>query len=307
MKARIDRRVAFAACWLFAGLAGVGCRNCDAVEAELRIRDQQNLALRAKLRQTELNNMLLQREMYEQRTVLPPGAGPQSWKLPPEVVGSSSVVQRISLGRLTGGHSSISGAGDDSLEVVVEPRDAGDRVLKAPGTLQVAALEITPEGVKRPIGTWDLSADQLAAKWRGGLFGSAYNLILPWQQQPASSQVRVVVRFTTPEGKTFEAERDVTIRPESRPNAPAEKSPEPQGPILSRVFSFWKKTPAEASPPQKEDSLLAVTPAVASQPFSVAGPHSVTPAGAPEPTWQPADPLPVATRLMPPVPIPDSR
>jgi hypothetical protein len=306
MKARLDRRVASAACWLLAGLAGAGCRNCDAVEAELRIRDQQNLALRAKLREVELNNMLVQREMYEQRTVLPPGPGPNSWKLPPEVTGSSSTVQRITLGRLTGGNSSISGAGDDSLQVVVEPRDAADRVLKAPGALQVAALEITSEGVKRPVGSWDLSADQLAAKWRGGLFGSAYDLTLPWQQQPAGPQVRVVVRFTTPEGRTFEAERDVTIRPGPRPNAPAEKPFEPQGPVLSRVFSFWKKTPAEASLPMQEDPLLPITHAAASQPPALSLPPSVSPTAAPEPSWQPAEPPPVATRLMAPIPIPDN-
>jgi hypothetical protein len=294
MESRFDRRVAVAAGWLLLGLAGAGCRNCDAVEAELRIRDQQNQALHSRLRQAELNNMVLQRELYEQRTVLPPGPGASSWQLqaPPTVTGST--VQRVTLGRLTGGHSGGSGSGDDSLEVVLEPRDSGDRVLKAAGSLQVSALEITPEGVKRPIGTWDMSADQLASKWRSGLFGSAYNLILPWQQSPATTQVRIVVRFTS-DGKTFEAERDVAIRLGARPNVPPEKANESQGPILSRVFSFWKKDRTANTPPREEGTPVPVIQAGA------------PPATEPAATWQPAEHLPpVRTRLLSPIPLPDS-
>jgi hypothetical protein len=292
MRARNDRRVAFAACWLL--LAGSGCRNCDAVEAELRIREQQNQALHARLRQTEMNNLVLQRELYEQRTLVPPGHGPTSWQLstPPTVTGTT--LQRVTLGRLTGGHSSGAGTGDDSLEVVVEPRDAGGRVIKVSGTLQVTALEITPEGVKRPIATWDVSADQLAAKWRSGLFGSAYDVILPWQQSPTTSQVRVVVRLIS-EGKSFEAEREVTIRLGHQQNTPVEKSVEPQGPILSRVFSFWKKDRPVTPAPHEEKVPDPV------------GPSEVQPVSAPAPTWQPAESLPpVATRLLSPIPLPDN-
>jgi len=294
MKARFDRRVALAACWLMLLPACGGCRNCDAVEAELRIRELQTNELHAKLRQSELNNMVLQRELYEQRTIVGPPPGPNSWKLPPEVIGTSAGVQKITLGRLTGGHANAAGAGDDSLEVAVEPRDAGNRVIKAAGSLQVAAEEITPEGVKRPIGTWDLSPEQLAAKWRSGLFGSAYDVTLPWQQRPATEQVRVVVRFTV-EGRTFEAERDVRIRLGPRPNAPADRPPETQGPILTRVFSLWKKDRPVSSPTRREEGIPV--PMV---------PLEVQPVSAQAPTWQPSEGLPpVTTRLLSPIPVPE--
>lgn len=307
MKGRFDRRVAVAACWLALLPAGSGCRNCDAVEAELRIREQQNQALHARLRQAELNNMLLQREMFEQRTIVAPtaGPGPGPWNLPPQVSGSSSSVQKITLGRLTGGHASASGAADDALEVVLEPRDAADRVLKANGAVQIIAQEITAEGTKRPLATWDVTADQLTSKWRSGLFGGGYDLILAWKELPTTPRLRVIARFTA-DGRTLEAERDVTVKLGGRPIAPSEKLPEPQpqgqgqgqgqGPILSRVFSFFQKE----RPPQGTGTPAPPPPPPESPP------SEVRQAGAPAPTWQPAENLPPVTmRLLTPVPIPD--
>jgi hypothetical protein len=295
MRARIDRHVAFAACWLALLPACGGCRNCDAVEAELRIRELQTKELHAKLRQAELNNMVLQRELYEQRTIVGPPPGPNSWRLPPEVSGSTSRVQRITLGRLTGGHANAYDGGDDSLQVVVEPRDTGDRVFKATGTLRVEAHESTTEGGGRLIGSWDLSAEQLAAKWRGGLFGSAYEVILPWQQGPTMEQVRIVVRFTA-DGRTFEAMREMKVRLAPRPNAPAGRPPEIQGPILSRVFSFWKKDRRTSSPRREEGIPVPVVPL------------EVQPVSAHTPTWQPTEGLPpVTTRLLSPIPEPETR
>jgi hypothetical protein len=295
MRARIDRRVAFAACWLALLPPCGGCRNCDAVEAELRIRELQTKELHAKLRQAELNNMVLQRELYEQRTIVGPPPGPNSWKLPPEVSGSTSRVQRITLGRLTGGHAYAYGGGDDSLQLVVEPRDAGDRVFKAAGTLRVEAHESTTEGGGRPIGSWELSAEQLAAKWRGGLFGNAYEVILSWQQGPTTEQVLVAVRFTA-DGRTFEAMRDVKIRLAPRPSVPADRPPEIQGPVLSRVFSFWKKHRPTNSPRREEGIPVPVVPL------------EVQPVSAQTPTWQPTEGLPpVTTRLLSPIPEPETR
>jgi hypothetical protein len=293
MKGRIDRRVAFATCWLALLPACGGCRNCDAVEAELRIREQQNQALHAKLRQTELNNMLLQRELFEQRTIVAPTPGPGAWKLPPEVSGTSAGVQKITLGRLTGGHATNSGGGDDALQVVVEPRDVAGRVFKAAGDLQIVAQEITAEGTKRPLGTWEMPADQLATKWRSGLFGGGYDLTLAWKDWPTSPRLRVIARFTS-DGKTLEAERDITVRLGARSIGPAEKLPEPQGPILSRVFSFFQK---DRPPGEAGKSNPPAATVETAQP-------EVRQVSAPAPTWQPAERLPpVRTQLLGPVPI----
>ena len=55
-------------------------------------------------------------------------------------------LKRITLGRSTGGRDNDRFPGDEVLEVVVEPRDESDHVTKAPGCLQIYALEVSPSG-----------------------------------------------------------------------------------------------------------------------------------------------------------------
>ena len=45
--------------------------------------------------------------------------------------------------------------------MVVEPRDLEDHGFKAPGMLQIFALEITPQGIKTPQREIDLTKDRL--------------------------------------------------------------------------------------------------------------------------------------------------
>ena len=74
-------------------------------------------------------------------------------------------------------------------------------------------MEFTPEGQKIPIGRWDVTAEQLRKSWKGGLLGSGYFLPLQWDLPPVSTRVRVAVVFVTNDGKQFESDRDVTVKP----------------------------------------------------------------------------------------------
>jgi len=59
--------------------------------------------------------------------------------------------------------------------VVIEPRDYDDHSIKAPGTVHISVLEITPQGVKTPLCSWDISAEQLRQNWRQGLLSTGYS------------------------------------------------------------------------------------------------------------------------------------
>lgn len=218
---------------LFGSLAAAGCRsNCDLVEAELRSREGQVRELRDELDRAEACNQALQRELQDLRQGAGPVPGPGPGAL-------AFGVKEVVLGRGTGGYDDDQCPGDEALQVVLEPRDGDGHAVKAPGTLHVEALEISPEGLKVPFSAWDLSRGQLRKTWRSGLFSNGYVVVLPWKRTPSSPRVRVVARFVGTDGRAFEADKDVTIRlpagglpgkPEMLP------APTPLGPELPRVL-----------------------------------------------------------------------
>ena len=104
--------------------------------------------------------------------------------------------------------------------------------MRVPGSALIHAMEISPEGMKRPLSTWEVTQDQLRRSWRSGLLSTGYVLILPWQAWPSTEKLRVVAQLRVADGRLFEADRDVTVRltaPERRtapPPAPAAPPPE---------------------------------------------------------------------------------
>jgi hypothetical protein len=133
-------------------------------------------------------------------------------KITPDHAASIYGLKRIVLGRSTGGFDHDGLPGDELLQVVVEPRDYDDHAIKAPGTLQIYTLEITPQGIKIPLCMWEISAEQLRHSWKQGLLSTGYTLTLPWKQFPTHEQVRIVVRFVTPDQRVFEADKDIKVR-----------------------------------------------------------------------------------------------
>jgi hypothetical protein len=203
-----------------------GCRNTrqELVESELRARERDVRELREEVGRLECHNEALQRELggtYQ--------GGP---RLPPEVAAQTYTLHRISLGRGTGGLDQDHQLGDEALQVVLEPRDGADHIIKAPGTLSVTALEINPEGLKTPFSSWTVPPEQLRQSWHTGFFTTGYVLALPWQAPPHSPQVRVIARLQTDDGRLFETDRDVRVV--LRPDIMNEKMPVPV-PVIPSV------------------------------------------------------------------------
>ena len=269
-------------------LVAAGCRSrCDLVEAELRTKDRELRELKGELLRSATMNEALENTLREQRYAQPhlrPGGGPHAQ------------VKDIQLGRGTGGIDEDKVPGDEGLQVVLIPRDVDGSPIKAPGNLKVTAVEITPEGLKVPLSTWDVSATQLRRSWRNGLLSTGYFVTLPWQKIPSTERLRVVATFMPLEGGVFEAERDVTVHlpygaPQHPPAAPPAglAPPVPAGPTVPAA-------PPVGPPPRTDTPTLPPPEPLPGTP----APGPATPA-LPGGQWQPAPPT---VSLLPPRPGP---
>jgi hypothetical protein len=232
-----------------------GCRsNTGKLESEIRTRDQMVREALEEQRRMEADNIHLRQELDALR---------HSHAKNPDMPPSSFGVKRIVLNRATGGVDQDTTPGEELLQVVVEPRDSEDRAFRAPGLLQLYVLEITPQGIKTPLSMWEIPPDQLAPNWKSGLLGVGYTLTLPWKVLPVHENLRIIVRFVTPDQRAYEADRDIKVRLvpgalQKRPPMIPEHIPMPHpapgheaGPILlpTSQTSSWRREPAENPAP----------------------------------------------------------
>lgn len=195
-------------------VGGVGCRNtCARVESELAARESDVRVLKEELGKVEFLNQGLVRELAALRGL----PGPHGVVERPT---EPWPVRSIALGGLTSTRPSESLPGDDALQVMLEPRDPENHPIKAPGHVVVEALEITPEGLKRPLSAWEVPPLALRGTWQNGLFNTGYLLTFPWKEFPSTDRLRVRVRFTMLDGRAFEADKDVTVRVIPEPHRP---------------------------------------------------------------------------------------
>jgi hypothetical protein len=225
-------------------VTAAGCRSCDRVESELRARETELREVKEELDRSRAYANGLQAELSAVSGIPAPISGQ-----PPI---TAYPIRSLVLGRQTGGREDHSGSGDQLLQVVVEPHDAEDQAVKVPGSLVVQALEITPEGAKRPLSTWEVPSDQLRRSWHSGLLSTGYTIVLPWKRCPTTEKLRVVAQFKLPDGRVFEADKDVTIHVPPQPQQPL-LPPEPVP--IAEPDEKTLPTPRRVDPPASGPSI----------------------------------------------------
>ncbi|CAN5391014.1 hypothetical protein BH10PLA2_BH10PLA2_37010 [soil metagenome] len=241
--------VLFLASLLFA--AACGCRsNSDLVEAELRTRNEDLRTARSELAKAEFMNDALAREVTVLRQ-----QGPA--KLTTEQAASTTTLKEIVLTRQTGGYDQDRQPGDDALMVAFEPKDGDGHAVKAPGSLEVTAQEVSKEGIKTMLSVWNVSPEELRRSWQDGFFSKGYQIALPWKTCPTSDHLRVTARFYLADGRAFEADRDVTVRlppAGQRKDGPAPLMIEmPQAPMMNAPAKLPMPRTTESNKPKAED------------------------------------------------------
>jgi hypothetical protein len=227
----------------------LGCKSnnrYDLLEAEIRTRERELADTRAQLDQSR--NLLRAYEASQQRGAPAPAGG-----------GVFLPVKEIAIVRGTGGVDEDGHPGDEGLLVVISPKDEDGSAVKVPARALVAAWEITPAGLKNPIGSWNVPADKLRSTWKSGLISTGYFVALPWQTLPSTDRVRVAVRLVTTDGRAFEADRDVNVRPPYPPRGGGGNVlpyPQPAGPSVPAAPGVPMITP----PPGGRQPLLPEGP-----------------------------------------------
>ncbi|MFO0938393.1 MAG: hypothetical protein U0798_17965 [Gemmataceae bacterium] len=195
------------ALFLFASLSFVflpGCRSgadkkYDLLEAELRTRERELAEAQAELNSCRAIQQMMPVARSSGASVHPAAA--------------SSMCRDITLGLGTGGYDADGKPGDEGLQIILVPKDTDGSAIKVPGYLTIVAYDLARDGTKTPVGLWELTPDRLRSYWQAGLLSSGYKLSLQWHRPPVSEKVRVIARLTTLDGKPFETDKDVSVKP----------------------------------------------------------------------------------------------
>lgn len=189
-------------------LPATGCRtgsSKDRLETTLRQREKEIAMMREDIDRIAGYNLALQTEVRAMRGQTGPSSCDPFTPLYP--------VRSIVVGRTSTGMDEDGRPGDDAVQVVLETRDGDGKLFRAPGRVQMQVLEVSPEGLKNPIGTYQFNPDEMRSLWKQGLLTSGYVFTLPWQTPPRQEKVRVVASFTMEDGRQFEAEREIRVKP----------------------------------------------------------------------------------------------
>jgi hypothetical protein len=211
---------------VFVCLLFVGCKpnkRYDLIEAELRTRERELAETRLALEQARNLN-----RTYVQQTQQQAASNSTIAPTTPVYI----PVKDITLARGTGSLDEDGVPGSEGLMVVVVPRDEDGSPVKVPARLQVAAWEISPAGLKTPIGEWSVSVEQVRPTWRSGFISTGYFVPLRWQTIPTTEKVRIAVRLTTLDGRAFETDKDIFVRPATQPRV--EPDVPPSTPVIPR-------------------------------------------------------------------------
>jgi len=129
-------------------------------------------------------------------------------------------VNRIELGRHTGGLDTDGKPGDDAIVVYVQPIDQHGSILKCAGSVTVRIFDLAEEDeTKTLIGTHRWTAEEIAKTWPAGFMGRHFRLLCPWQSAPPKHPTLTIrIAFTDYlTGKTHTAQKTCTVK------VPAEK------------------------------------------------------------------------------------
>lgn len=294
--------------WLVAvALCALGCVSTEPLERDLRQKEGQISRLTQDAQTSGYHLEVCRRENEALRTQLEqPGRQP----LLPEQAARMFSLKEIALAaRGTGGLNSDNLPGDDGIQVLIEPRDGQGDVVKSPGSLSFELFDLAGAESQRRVGYWEFSLQDTAARWQSGWLSQGYRFELPWQAgYPRHADLTLHVRLTTPDGRQFDATRQIRVEPmpsQLPPSVPAKPTIAPVQPSLpASPVDPALKGPVLPGPTPDVTPARPALPRASDAPSGPSATAPVLPSGSPVP---PTASLTPARRAFSPVAQPPWR
>lgn len=160
--------------------------------------------------------------------------------------------------RFTAGYGLDERAGHDGIVTVVQPRDSAGQPLAAAAPVSVVVLDPLLQGEAARIARWNLSAQEVARRYRKTPLSEGIHLELAWPGAvPIHDRLHLFVRYTTDDGRKLEADREIAIEVpafEARRLLPDTASGGP-------ACGWQRRSSPERQLPESEPARTALAPA----------------------------------------------
>lgn len=252
-------------------LSGCGGRGAtDLLEARLREQEDSIFALQRDLKDSRQALESAQRQsetMHQQFAKISKGA------LLPEQTAALYKVTGVKVNSLlTGGVDLDDQKGDEFWTTLITPHDADGETVKLPADMELELVDLKQSGENRKIGVWTFNSEETREHWYSGFAGSGFRFELPWQRQPANSELMLVVRMKSQDGRVFHASAPLKITQSEKPALIQAVSRERLTPVEPARISFEER-PETSSETQLDEQLRPV-PKDLENPFRELAPSS---------------------------------
>ncbi len=179
--------------------------------------------------------------------------------------------------RLTGGLDLDRRAGHEGVITVIEPRNADGRLVPAAAPVSVVVLDPAMPGDDARVARWDLSAEEIAERYRKTPLSEGVHLELEWPRAvPIHSRLHMFVRYLTDDGRKLEDDTSIEVEvptleaqrsmpPTATPTARSNREPAPSAEWQSRPSPSAEPAPEEAPQTARLPRPAASAPAPASR------------------------------------------
>ncbi|QDV53246.1 hypothetical protein Enr17x_53180 [Gimesia fumaroli] len=249
-------------------LCGCGGRgNSDLLEARLRQQEDSIFALQRDLKES---HQALETARHQTEAMQKQIAKASNGTLLPEQTKALYQVTGVKVNSLlTGGVDLDNKQGDELWTTVITPHDADGETVKLPADMELELVDLSQTGANRRVGIWNFDSEEVRSHWYSGFAGSGFRFELPWQRQPSSEDLTLVVRMKSQDGRVFNTQSPLKISQIDQPQRPkvVQASRERLTPVEPARISFeaapemtieenenpFQPLPAEAAPQEEEN------------------------------------------------------
>ncbi|WP_437191217.1 hypothetical protein [Planctomicrobium sp. SH527] len=218
--------------------------NVDLLEAQLRTQESALRNYESKVSRLESDLRVSQRELDLLRT----NASALNVSVAmEEVSGNIAKVEEFAFNSyFTAGQDQDDVAGDERFFALISPYDAQGSTVKISGRLELEAIDPSRPSGDRSLGRWTYTPDESRQLWHSGFLSAGFQIDEEWQRPPNGSQVVLLAKIETIDGRTFEATHSISVTPGGtmNGNTPSRRASQPAGVVPPRQLPADLDEPA---------------------------------------------------------------